>query len=334
MATHFTALRVIENPDNSFTRQITQRAIADLPPGEILVKVHYSSLNYKDALSATGNKGITRHYPHTPGIDAAGIVVDSQDSQYLIGEPVVVMGFDLGMNTSGGFSSYIRVPSHWVMKLPNPLSLQESMIYGTAGYTAALSIYKLQQVGLTPEKGKILVTGATGGVGSMAVALLSQLGYEVVAVTGKPEKATFLTQLGAQQVLGREVLQPTEKPLHKPRWAGVVDTVGGEVLATALKFVQYGGAVSTCGMVNGTAFTASMFPFILNSTTLIGIGAADSPMSVRLPIWTLLAEDWKIPQLSQLMTDCCDLTKLSEVYIADMLAGSVFGRIVVELPNE
>ncbi|HWH80279.1 MAG TPA: YhdH/YhfP family quinone oxidoreductase, partial [Candidatus Binatus sp.] len=228
---NFKALVVSESGERTFVREIRQRAMSDLPAGELIIEVKYSSLNYKDALSATGNKGVTRKYPHTPGIDAAGVIVDSTTKMFSAGEQVTVTGFDLGMNTSGGFAQYISVPALWAAKLPQSLSPRDSMGYGTAGLTAALCIIRLMASGLTKESGEVLVTGATGGVGCVAVAILAKLGFNVVAATGKDSEKEFLTQLGAKTIISREEANDTSgRPLQKGRWAGVVDTVGGNIL--------------------------------------------------------------------------------------------------------
>jgi acrylyl-CoA reductase (NADPH) len=222
----FKAMIVTETADKQFIRAIGDKHISDLPEGEVLIKVQYSSLNYKDALSASGNKGVTRKYPHTPGIDAAGLVAASTDPAFKPGDQVLVTGYDLGMNTAGGFEEYIRVPAAWVVPLPAGLSLRESMVYGTAGFTAALSCFKLINYGVTPDRGPVLVTGATGGVGSIALAILAQSGYTVAAVTSKLNEAPYLQQLGAKEVIGvAEADDQSGRPLLKPRWAGVVDTV-------------------------------------------------------------------------------------------------------------
>src|SRR5262245_26991337 len=241
----FKAMVVSETIEKKFVREITQKALSELPGGELIVEVKYSSLNYKDALSASGNKGVTRKYPHTPGIDAAGVIVDSTTRTFAVGDEITVTGFDLGMNTSGGFGQYISVPSLWAVRLPQALSLRDSMGYGTAGLTAALSIIRLMAAGLTKESGEVLVTGATGGVGCIAVAILAKLGFNVVAATGKPDAGEFLAQLGAKAIISREEANDTSgRPLQKGRWAGVVDTVGGNILATALKTAKYGGLVA------------------------------------------------------------------------------------------
>ncbi|MCY4379390.1 MAG: YhdH/YhfP family quinone oxidoreductase, partial [Candidatus Dadabacteria bacterium] len=232
----FKAMVVSKTEDGKFTREITTRQIGSLPDGEVLLNVKYSSLNYKDALSAIGNRGVTKNYPHTPGVDAVGVVEDSKSGEFEPGDRVIVHGYDLGMDTSGGFGQYVRVPAEWVVNLPEGLDLKESMMYGTAGFTAAQSVLRIVEGGVSPEDGKVLVTGATGGVGSMAVAILGKAGYSVTASTGKAEQRQFLADLGAEEVIGREGLtDPSGRLLLKGQWAGVVDTVGGEMLATAIK---------------------------------------------------------------------------------------------------
>lgn len=281
--TQFKAMVVIELEGNKFSREIEQRDINSLPEGDVLIKVNYSSLNYKDALSSTGNKGVTRKYPHTPGIDAAGVVVESSNENFKEGSEVLVTGYDLGMNTSGGFSEYIRVPAEWVVMLPKGLSLEESMIYGTAGFTAALSVYKLVQSGVNPSDGEILVTGASGGVGSIAVGILSKLGYDVIAGTGKPEAREVLINTGAKDIILREELDDKSgKPMLKTRWAGVIDTVGGNILSTVIKATKYGGSVTACGNVASPEFSANVFPFILRGVNLLGVDSVQCPMDLRL----------------------------------------------------
>ena len=246
--TIFRAMVVSKINEKDFIRQITERSINELPEGEVLVRVRFSSLNYKDGLSCTGNPGVTRNYPHTPGIDASGEVAESSDSRFKVGDSVIVTSYDLGMNTSGGFGQYIRVPADWVVPLPDGLSVKEAMIYGTAGYTAALSVHALLKHGVTPDQGEVVVTGSTGGVGSVSVALLSNLGYNVVAATGKTEETEFLRRLGAEEIIHRdEVNDESRKPLLRERWVGAVDTVGGTTLATLLKAIKRGGAVAATG---------------------------------------------------------------------------------------
>jgi acrylyl-CoA reductase (NADPH) len=278
----FQALVVRETADGEFTRQIEERALADLPDGEVLVCVHYSSLNYKDALSASGHKDVTRSYPHTPGIDAAGVVEESVAAEFRPGDPVIVTSYDLGMNTPGGWGQYIRVPAAWVVPLPQDLTLRESMIYGTAGFTAALSVHRLEAHGLAPDAGEVLVTGATGGVGSLAVAILARAGYQVVAASGKADAGPFLRDLGAAEVVDREAVRDDSgRPLLRGRWAGAVDTVGGEYLATALKSTQYGGAVACCGLVASADLPTTVYPFILRGVSLLGVDSQACPMDTR-----------------------------------------------------
>lgn len=331
MSHDFQALCINETEDGNYVRSIIDRSSDDLPAGDILIKVAYSSLNYKDGLSASGNKGVTRQYPHTPGIDAAGVVAASGSSDFKEGDEVLVTGYDLGMNTAGAFAGYIRVPAAWVVKLPAGLSQQESMIIGTAGFTAALSVRKLQHAGVKPDQGEVLVTGASGGVGSVGVALLAKLGYQVVAGTGKPEAKDLLTKLGAQSFISREELvDDSKRPLLKGRWAGVLDTVGGDILTTALKATQYGGAVSCCGLVASPKLNMMVFPFILRGIDLLGVDSVELPMPPRLETWNLLAKDWKLDSLNDLMTEC-DLEALKDTWIDKILAGQVMGRVVVKL---
>ena len=326
----FKALWVSEQPGQSFSREIIQRDISSLPAGEVLIRVHYSSLNYKDALSASGNKGVTRQYPHTPGIDAAGVVAESQSPDFKAGDQVLVTGYDLGMNTSGGFAEYIRVPASWVVPLAENLSLRESMIYGTAGFTAALSVYQLQKHDITPGSGPVVVTGATGGVGSIAVAILSKAGYDVLAVTGKPEAAYFLQKMGASEVIGREeVDDQSGKALLKPRFAGAVDTVGGNILATLLKSLHYGGVATCCGLVQSPQLNTTVFPFILKGVSLIGIDSVQCSQPVRRLIWNKLAGEWKLGQLEELVQECT-LEELPEK-VGLILKGKLKGRTVIRL---
>lgn len=326
----FKALVVSENAEKQYVRTITQRNIEDLPAGEVLIKVHYSTLNYKDALSSIGNKGVTRNYPHTPGIDASGVVVESTDANFSVGQEVLVTSYDLGMNTSGALAEYIRVPAKWVIALPAGLSLAEAMILGTAGFTAGLCIDALLKYGVSPEKGKVIVTGSTGGVGILSVAILAKLGFEVVAVTGKPEAAELLQRLGATEIISRESLNDTSgRPMLKSIYAGAVDTVGGNILATILKSLHYGGAVAACGLVASPDLPTSVFPFILRGNALLGIDSAECPMSKRLEIWQHLASDWKLDNLNLISHEI----GLEEVpaKLDLMLQGKALGKSLVKI---
>jgi acrylyl-CoA reductase (NADPH) len=325
----FKAMVVSETGEKKFLREITEKYFSELPGGELIVEVKYSSLNYKDALSASGNKGVTRKYPHTPGIDAAGVVLNSTTKAFGAGEEVVVMGYDLGMNTSGGFGRYISVPSGWAIKLPQGLSLRDSMGYGTAGLTAALCILRLMAGGLNKDAGEVLVTGATGGVGSIAVAILAKLGFNVVAATGKAEEKGFLDQLGAKAIITREEANDTSgRPLQKGRWAGVVDTVGGNILATALKTAKYGGLVAACGNAMSAELTVSVFPFILRGVSLLGVDSVEIPMRARQMAWNKLAGEWSV-DLASIVKEV-SLQGLN-AEIDKILKGGVRGRVVVDL---
>lgn len=328
----FKALWVEEQVDNHFNKSIVERDAKSLPDGELLIQVHYSSLNYKDALSARGNKGVTRSYPHTPGIDAAGIVLSSNSSQFKVGEKVVVTGFDLGMNSSGGFGQLIRVPAMWVVRLPAQLSLRESMILGTAGFTAAICVDKLLNSGLKPEHGEVLVTGASGGVGAVAVALLSKLGYQVVASTGKDAQRDFLQSLGAIAVINRaELAETSNKPLLKERWAGAVDVVGGEPLFNIVKALKYGGSVVCCGLVGSPVFNASVFPFILRGVNLLGADSVNLPIITKQALWDKLANAWHLDCLDLLVTEI-GYDKLIES-LDCVFKGESVGRLVLNLDS-
>jgi alcohol dehydrogenase len=324
----FRAFRV-EKGEDGFTRSIIEREESELPAGDLLIEVKYSSLNFKDGLSATGNPGVTRNFPHTPGIDAAGVVLESGHDDFAPGDGVIAIGFDLGMGTSGGFAERIRIPAGWAVKCPAGLSLHASMIIGTAGFTAAECVQKLEQAGMTPASGPVLVTGATGGVGSVAVKLLAQLGYEVTAVSGKAEKTDWLKALGASDVISREAaLVGAEKPLLAETWGGVVDTVGGDILFNGVKSLRYGCSLAACGLVAAPTFGASVLPFILRHVNLLGIDSVQLPIDQKAAIWQRLATDWLM-----------DLSDLEEQLTLDtvsaaidrILAGQMVGRGVVHL---
>ncbi len=334
MQKHFRAFRVEEHSDGpedrpTYSTALIDRSTNDLPDGDVLIRVRYSSLNYKDALSAQGNKGVTRHYPHTPGIDACGEVV-AEGGGFHAGDEVVVIGYDLGMDTDGGFGQYIRVPADWVCRLPEGLSRRESMIIGTAGFTAALCVEKLLQNGLEPGRGPILVSGATGGVGCYAVALLARLGFSVTALTGKADAEAFLKSLGADAVMDRADLnEENSRPMLKEQWAGAVDTVGGEILANTLKSLRYGGSVACCGLVASPAFKTTVLPFILRGINLLGVDSVNLPLWKKQQIWQQLARDWKIDTLESLATEI-GLGEL-DAALRIVLAGGARGRYLLNL---
>lgn len=326
----FQCLLVSENETGVYSAAITTKPTSDLPPGDVLIRVHYSSLNYKDALSASGNKGVTRNYPHTPGIDAAGVVEASTSADWKPGDEVIVTGFDLGMNTSGGFAEYIQVPANWIVKRPTNLTLRESMIYGTAGFTAGLSVAALLKNGVTPDQGNILVTGATGGVGSVAIGILHRLGYAVTAVSGKTSAHDFLTSIGASDIIPRSEMEDSSgKALLKPRFAGAIDTVGGTVLATVVKSIQYGGTVTCCGNVNSGELPLTVFPFILRGVQLAGIDSVQFPIDQRAAIWQHLADEWKPDALASLANEIT-LSELPDA-IQTILHGQMQGRTLVRI---
>lgn len=325
----FNAYWVTEQTNGSFKSQIIQRSTDELPQNGILIKVSYSSLNFKDALSASGNKGVTRHFPHTPGIDAAGIVVESNSDKFKPGQQVIVTGYDLGMNTMGGFGEYINVPAEWVVPLPDGLSLKESMILGTAGFTAALSIHHLLRCGQKPEDGPLLITGATGGVGSISVAIASKLGFEVTASSGKVAQQEYLKYLGAKTIIGRSEVDDTSgRMLLRPQWAAAIDTVGGNTLATILKSLKTQGNVASCGNVSSPLLNTSVFPFILNGVNLLGVNSATTPMPLRIKLWDNLAKDWK-PDFQRIKSDIVGLVEI-HLSIEKILKGEITGRVVLE----
>ena len=316
--------------DKKFISEVKTRKIEDLPEGKVLIKVNFSSLNYKDALSANGNKGVSRNYPHTPGIDAAGIVEFSEVDRYKKGDEVIVTGYDLGMNTSGGFSQFIRVPEEWVVLKPAEISLSESMALGTAGLTAGLCVRKLLNHGIKPEMGKVFVTGATGGVGIVAMMLLSKLGFEVTAITGKMDSKELLMEYGASEVASRQDFdQKLLSPLQKSIFVGGVDAVGGDVLSNLLCSTSQRAAIACCGMVNGTDLNTSVFPFILRGVTLYGVDSAETELSIKEEVWSNFSNDWKLNELENNIKEIglSDLPK----EIDTILKGQQIGRIRVKI---
>ena len=321
---------VSSESNKKYESKVQSRTIQDLPEGDVLIKVYFSSLNYKDALSAIGNKGVSRNYPHTPGIDAAGIIETSESKNFKVGEEVIVTGYDLGMNTSGGFSEYIRVPSEWVVKKPEGISLSESMALGTAGLTAGLCVRKLINHKLTPDSGKLFVTGATGGVGIVAMMLLSKLGFEVVAITGKLESQDMLKKYGASEVITRVDLdQPLISPLQKSIYAGGIDAVGGNVLSNLLCATSQRAAIACCGMVNGADLNTSVFPFILRGISLYGVDSAETELGIKEEVWNNFSSEWKLEDLEN---------QIKEITLSDLpaeidtiLKGQQIGRIRVKI---
>lgn len=330
MSDSFQAYQVSEGKDGKFSGRIVSREVDQLPAGEVLVQVQYSCLNYKDALSNIGNRGVTRNYPHTPGIDAAGIVRKSDSDRFSSGQQVIATGYDLGMNTAGTFAEMIRVPADWVLPLPEGLSARESMIIGTAGFTAAQCVEKLMHNGLETSDGPVLVTGASGGVGIMAVALLAKLGFAVTASTGKEASHELLKALGAAEIIDRNVLsEANPRPMLKQQWAGAVDVVGGVTLSNVVKSLRYGASVACCGLVESPEFPATVFPFILRAANLLGIDSAEAPPEKKIALWKRLASDWKPAGLENIATEI-SLDQLSES-LDTVLRGQALGRFLLRL---
>ena len=320
---------VVHEKDGQFVSKIETKNIEELPQGDLLIKVSYSSLNYKDALSASGNKGVTKSYPHTPGIDAVGTVETSNNAAFKTGDKVIVTSYDLGMNTDGGFAEYIRVPADWAVKLPRDMTMKEAMIIGTAGLTAGMSVWRLTEL-VKPEQGDIIVSGATGGVGAHSIAILSKLGYSVAALTGKENERDYLVNLGAKEIVLRKDFEAAEKrPLLKTAYAGGIDTVGGTILDNMIKSIQPMGAVTCCGNVASAQLNLTVFPFILRGVSLIGIDSQNYPMQYRQKVWGKLARDWK-PDTLMSSYDEIKLDQLPEK-IELMLKGQLKGRTIVNM---
>jgi len=296
---------VAEEKNGEFRQSVKLLQAENLPDHDVLVRVHYSSLNYKDALSACGNKSVTKSYPFTPGIDAAGIVEESRDSSIQKGDKVIVTSYDLGMNTPGGFGEYIRVPGEWIVPLPDGLTLKESMMIGTSGLTAAIGVEKIVSQHIPPQKGSVLVTGATGGVGSFAIALLSHLGFNVFAATGKTDHQEWLKSIGATGVLHRDnITSVPDKALLSSRWTAAIDTVGGTMLDAVIRQTGHNGVVTCCGNILGHQLETSIYPFILRGVSLMGIDSGIALMEDRLRIWNKLATEWKHSGMELLTTQC------------------------------
>ncbi|WP_020414837.1 YhdH/YhfP family quinone oxidoreductase [Microbulbifer variabilis] len=327
----FRAIRVEEVAVGKFDQLLVERQVCDLPDNPLLLAVSHSSLNFKDAMSAFGNRSITREYPHTPGIDAVGKVLEDHSDTYKPGTELLVTGYDLGMNTPGGLAEMIAIPPKWALPLPQGLTARESMTLGTAGLTAALCVEKLLESGAVPEDGEVLVTGATGGVGSIAVALLAKLGFRVAAVTGKLEAADFLTNLGAWKVLDRDTLAPfASKSMAKPLWAWAIDTVGGETLFNVIKSLAYGGGVAACGMASGAQFHANVFPFILRGISLLGVDSVELPIEKKSAVWQRLSRDWYIGNQLRGIAEDISLEQAPE-FLARIHRGHGIGRYVVNM---
>lgn len=314
--------------DKKFSSDVKEVEVPKIEEGEILIKTSYSSLNYKDALSSVGNPGVTRNFPHITGIDVSGTVEESNSEEFEKGEKVVVTGYDLGMNTNGGHSQFVKVPSSWVIKIPKGLDEKEIMTYGTAGLTAALSINEIVKNGISV--GEVLVTGATGGVGSIAVSILSKLGFNVTAISGKEDKIDFLKSLGAKEVILRKDFDiEDKKPLGSEKYDAVVDTVGGNILAQALKIVKYDGVATCCGLTSSFKLDTNVFPFILRGVRLIGIDSVECSIEKKKRAWEKLANEFNIDTLEKL-TNEITINEIKETY-GKLLEGKAVGRYLVKL---
>lgn len=330
MDKQYQALVVRKIEKKQFIRAVETCDIKNLPKADVLIRVLYSSINYKDGLVCIGNPGVTRRYPHTPGIDAAGIVVSCQNKDYKKGDQVIVVSQDLGITVPGGFGQYVSVPSTWITPLPKNISLRESMIYGTAGFTAGLAISKLINNGITPSDGPILITGSTGGIGIISIAILSKLGFHVYAVTRKMQNNKYLLSIGAEKILvNSDIIDELDRHLIKEKWAAVIDTVGGIILSNVLKACKYNGIVIATGNVSSQHFTSSILPFILRGVSLLGINSQGALTPIRQLIWDKLSNNWKPNSLNKIATEC-DLFTLNQE-IDKVIQGDQTGRIIVKL---
>jgi acrylyl-CoA reductase (NADPH) len=322
---------VVDKKEEGFTAAFKDLTEADLPRGEILVRVAYSGVNYKDGLASIPEGRIVRSYPFVPGIDLAGTVVESSDSRFKPGDEVIATSYELGVSHYGGFSEYARFKADWALPLPAGLTLKEAMALGTAGFTAGLAVYKLELNGLKPENGPVLVTGATGGLGSIAISILKNLGYTVAASTGKESEHAYLKELGADEILAREETSAeSNRPMEKGRWAGCVDAVGGSTLAYLLRTTGQNGSVASCGNTGGASFSTTVFPFILRGVNLLGIDSENCPMELRRKIWERLASNYKPEHLLDLIGHEAPLEELPQA-LATVLKGGVRGRTVIKV---
>ncbi len=322
---------MVNKTAEDFSAEVKRIGLEDLPAGEVVIKVAYSSVNFKDGLASIPNGKIVRSYPFIPGIDLAGIVVRSDDSRYKEGDEVIATSYEIGVSHYGGYSEYARIPGDWIVPLPEGLTLKEAMVFGTAGFTAALSVHRLEENGLKPEKGKVLVTGATGGVGSVAVAMLAKRGYHVVASTGKESEHNYLRDIGAAEIISREELAGEKiKPLDKQLWAAAVDPVGGKSLTAILSKLEYNGSVAVSGLTGGTDVPATVFPFILRGINLLGIDSVYCPMETRKLLWQRMATDLKPDGLLETIQTEITLEELPGT-LASILKGENRGRTIVKI---
>ena len=325
----FKAYRTFEE-DKVVSSRFVEMSIPELDPGEVVIKAKYSTINYKDALSFNGAGRIMRKYPTNAGIDVAGTVESSADPRFKPGDKAIVTGYDLGVAHDGGYAEHVRVPAAWVVRRPESMTAFDAMTLGTAGFTAALAILLMEHNGLTPASGPVAVTGATGGVGSVAIEILRKTGYHVVAITAKPEEAAYLKEIGASEVLLRQSLDVTNiRPLGKATWAGVVDNLGGDLLASLISMMKIGGTVASVGLAADTKLNTTVMPFILRGVRLLGVDSANCDMSIRQKLWNKLAVEWRPDRVHDLVRtiDFDDLPTHFDPY----LKGLVRGRTVVRI---
>jgi acrylyl-CoA reductase (NADPH) len=330
MSTAFRAF-VVNKTGEGFSAGFKELTQADLPPGEVLIKVAYSSVNYKDGLASIPEGRIVRSYPFVPGVDLAGIVAESNDSRFKTGDEVIATSYELGVSHYGGYSEYARVKADWVVPLPDGLTLKEAMALGTAGFTAALAIHQLEKNGLKPQNGPVLVTGATGGVGSVGISILSNLGYTVVASTGKTSEHDYLRELGASEIISREETSAeSNRPLEKERWAGSLDSVGGSTLAYLLRTTKYSGSIAAFGNTGGPNLNTTVFPFILRAINLLGIESVNCPMELRDQLWHRLASNYKPRHLLDMIGHEVPFEELPQA-LATILKGGTRGRTIIKV---
>lgn len=328
----FRAFR-IHSDEDGYRAVLEELGLDDLSPGNVTIRVEWSGINYKDALAATGKGKILRRYPLSGGIDVAGTVVESASDAFQPGDRVLANGSGLSETRDGGYSEFLRLPDDIVVPLPADLSTREAMGLGTAGFTAAMSLYRMEANGQRPEQGPIVVTGASGGVGTVAIDLLTAAGYEVHAITGKVEAFDWLQHLGARQCISRHDLHWGQKPLETPRWAGCIDNVGGDMLAGITRVVDLWGNVACCGMTGGIGLHTTVFPMILRGVSLLGISSANCPIDTRRMLWDRLGNEWKPPHLDEIIQREVGLEEMGPVF-EEMLEGKSFGRTVVKLAGD
>jgi putative YhdH/YhfP family quinone oxidoreductase len=322
---------VVNKTETEFSAGLADLKVDDLSAGEVLIKVAYSGINYKDGLASIPDGKVIRKYPLVPGIDLSGSVVESSDPRFKAGDQVLATSYDLGVAHTGGFSEYARLKADWLIPLPTGLTLKEAMVIGTPGYTSALALHQMELMGLKPGNKPVLVTGATGGVGSMSISILKAAGYTVAASTGKSDQHAYLESLGASEIIERqETSAESKRPLEKERWASCIDNVGGSTLAYLLRTTCYGGSVAVIGNTGGTSLNSTVFPFILRGVNLLGIESANTPMELRRQLWQQLATNFKPAHLEEIIQNEVSLDELPQA-LATILKGGVRGRVIVRL---